>query len=97
LAGLVSRWPQLRVQIAGYADPRGDAGENERLSAARAESVSRLLEAGGVASARIETRAHGERMSQAVENDPDAYALERRVTVRLVPEQPPGQVAHRLD
>lgn len=97
LAGLVSRWPQLQVKIAGYADPRGDAGENERLSAARAESVSRLLEAGGVDGSRIETRAYGEGMSQAAEDDPDAYALERRVTVRLVPAQPPGQVAHRLD
>jgi outer membrane protein OmpA-like peptidoglycan-associated protein len=37
----------------------------------------------GIAADRIETHAHGDSQSEAATGDLDAYALERRVRIRL--------------
>lgn len=83
LATFLNRHSDLTVQIAGYADPRGDAGSNLALSRARAERVAEQLTAAGVAPARLEVLAFGEQHSIASEGDADAYALERRVHISL--------------
>ena len=52
------------------------------------------MTAAGVPAGRIVVEAHGNGESQSQQGDLDAYALDRRVTVRL--EQPGvGQVASR--
>jgi outer membrane protein OmpA-like peptidoglycan-associated protein len=83
LAEIVAASPQLHVQLNGHADPRGDDEYNETLSAQRVQAVRDTLVAHGVDASRIEWSAHGERDSRAPEGDLDAYALERRVRIRL--------------
>jgi outer membrane protein OmpA-like peptidoglycan-associated protein len=91
LASVLAASPDLRVQLDGHADPRGDDDYNRTLSNKRVQSVKDLLVAGGVDPARIEWEAHGETDSRATAGDLDAYALERLVRIRLGSEAAPAQ------
>jgi outer membrane protein OmpA-like peptidoglycan-associated protein len=94
LGALVASLPQAQLRVAGYADPRGSLAYNEQLSRRRACSVAAVLTAAGVPQERILIEAHGNAQASAADGDLDAYALERRVTVRV--ELPAsGQVARR--
>jgi len=81
LAVLLEETPELVVQLDGYADPRGGKDYNAELSTARAEAVRAGLVAAGVDPGRIFAAGHGELGSAA--GDPEAWAMERRVSVRL--------------
>jgi outer membrane protein OmpA-like peptidoglycan-associated protein len=94
LGGLLATMPQARARIAGYADPRGSDAYNDELSLRRAQAVAAVLMSAGVAGERILIEAHGKTESTSAAGDLDAYALERRVTVRVELEGS-GQVARR--
>jgi outer membrane protein OmpA-like peptidoglycan-associated protein len=83
LGALVASLPQARLRIAGYADPRGSDAWNDALSLRRAENVAAVLTAAGVPRERMLIEAHGKTESTSAPGDLDAYALERRVTVRM--------------
>jgi outer membrane protein OmpA-like peptidoglycan-associated protein len=83
LGALVAAMPQARLRVAGYADPRGSEASNDALSLRRAESVAAVLVAAGVPRERIALEGHGKSESKSDEGDLDAYALDRRVTVRM--------------
>jgi outer membrane protein OmpA-like peptidoglycan-associated protein len=83
LGALVASVPQAKLRIAGFADPRGSVAYNEQLSLRRARRVAEVLSAAGVPEERILIEAHGKVEAAAAEGDLDAYALERRVTVRV--------------
>jgi outer membrane protein OmpA-like peptidoglycan-associated protein len=94
LGALVASMPEARVQVEGYADPRGSDAYNDKLSLRRAESVAAVLACAGVPREHILIEGHGRTQAASADDDPDDYALERHVTVRL---QLPGsaQVASR--
>jgi outer membrane protein OmpA-like peptidoglycan-associated protein len=94
LGALVASVPQAKLRIAGFADPRGSVAYNEQLSMRRARRVAEVLIAAGVPEELILIEAHGKAEAVAADGDLDAYALERRVTVRV---ELPGsaQVASR--
>ena len=75
--------PGARVRIDGYADPRGPATLNDDLSLRRAEAVALTLEQAGCPQERLVVQAHGSSSSTSPQGDLDAYAFDRRVTVRL--------------
>ncbi len=93
LAQFLAEQPSMNLLLSGYADPRGDDTYNEQLSAQRVESITELFEAWGVPRTRITTRSFGASQSQAAEKDYDAYALERRVTIELLPSINDASVA----
>ena len=84
LGALVASLPEAQVLVAGYADPRGPVVYNDALSLRRAECVAAVLATAGVSRERIVIEAHGKSASTAAAGDLDAYALERRVTVRVL-------------
>jgi len=94
LGGLAASLSQAQVCVAGYADPRGSEAYNNELSLRRAMNVAAVLTSAGVPRERILIEAHGKSAAGDADGDRDAYAFERRVTVRL---QLPisGQVAER--
>ena len=94
LGALAASMPQAQVCVAGYADPRGSEAYNDELSLRRANNVAAVLSSAGVPAERIVIEAHGKSAAGDADGDHDAYAFERRVTVRL---QLPGsgQVAER--
>src|SRR5882757_5214634 len=81
LAEAVAKSPALKVRVDGYADPRGTADTNLKLSEARANAVRDLFLAAGVSGEALEINAYGK--SQSVAEDNDGYALERRVRLTL--------------
>jgi outer membrane protein OmpA-like peptidoglycan-associated protein len=83
LGSLLTAMPQARVRVSGYADPRGSDEYNDALSLRRAQGVAAALMTAGVPQERILIEAHGRGESTSAAGDLDAYALERRVTVRL--------------
>ncbi|NGX15732.1 OmpA family protein [Wenzhouxiangella sp. XN24] len=84
LATLVGAVPELTIQLDGYADPRGTAALNSKLSMQRAEAVRERLVAAGVDPQRIQVAGHGAVLAEgAAQADPDEWAMQRRVDVRL--------------
>ncbi len=81
LARDVAQMRDIRVQLDGFADERGDAEYNLELSQKRVEFVRDQLVAAGIDPSRIETTAHGEAPAQ--DSSADSYALERRVSLTL--------------
>jgi outer membrane protein OmpA-like peptidoglycan-associated protein len=92
LAGSLAAMPDIRVNIDGYADERGDDAYNHDLSVRRAAYVRDLLAANGVSDDRIQVSAHGE--SPTTEDTPDNYALERKVSLTLYVEASPSFAAN---
>jgi outer membrane protein OmpA-like peptidoglycan-associated protein len=81
LALAVAKSPTLKVRVDGYADPRGSADTNLKLSEDRANAVRDLFLAAGISDEALEVNAYGK--SQSVADDSDGYALERRVRLTL--------------
>jgi outer membrane protein OmpA-like peptidoglycan-associated protein len=81
LAQAMTKSPELRIRVDGYADPRGPAKANLELSEARANAVRDLLVASGISDEALEVNAFGKTLSVA--DDEDGYALERRVRLTL--------------
>ncbi|XOV87555.1 MAG: OmpA family protein [Pseudomonadota bacterium] len=73
-----------RVVLSGFADRRGDADYNLKLSEDRVAEVRRFLLAHGVTAAQIETRAFGESMPVSESGSPEDYFFDRRVVMELV-------------
>ena len=84
LGALAASLPSgAKVRIDGYADPRGPAALNDDLSLRRAEAVALTLKQAGCPEDRLVIAAHGSSQSTSPQGDLDAYAFDRRVTVRL--------------
>lgn len=81
LAGTLARMHDVRIQLDGFADERGDEVYNKALSERRVEFIRDQFVAAGVHPDRISTAAHGESIAQ--DDTLDSFALERRVSVRL--------------
>ena len=84
IASLIDELGDVAVVIEGYADSRGEATYNEQLSAARATVVRDTLLRAGVPMDQMTVHAVGEMQSSAAENDTDALALERKVSLTIV-------------
>jgi outer membrane protein OmpA-like peptidoglycan-associated protein len=83
LGALVASMPDVKVRVAGYADPRGSDEVNDALSRRRAEAVAAVLASAGVTSDRMTVEGHGSSESTCEDGDLDGYAFDRKVTVRL--------------
>ena len=84
IATVIGELDDVTVVIEGYADSRGEATYNEQLSAARATAVRDTLLRAGVPMDQITMNAVGETQASAPENDFDALALERKVSLTIV-------------
>lgn len=92
LAGTLATMPDVRVQLDGFADERGAADYNQQLSGKRAEHIREVLVGHGVADNRINVTAHGE--SPSLDGNPDSFALQRKVSLRLFIDEPPSLAAN---
>ena len=81
LASAVAQMSDVRVQLDGFADERGDSDYNLKLSEKRVEFVREQLVAAGISPSHIRVSAHGEAPAQ--DESVDSYALERRVSLKL--------------
>lgn len=81
LAATLATLADVQVRLDGFADERGAADYNLRLSEQRVDFVREQLIQAGVDPARIMVAAHGEAAAQ--DASADSYALERRVSLTL--------------
>ena len=88
LASTLASMPQIRIQLDGFADERGDEDYNLELSEKRVHFVREQFVAAGVHPERISVSAHGE--SEAQDENADSYALERRVSLKLFIDDAPS-------
>ena len=86
LAHKASSFGNYRISILGFADPRGDAAANERLSLKRAAAVSNYLrQTGSIQPGRVlSPSAMGEGTAAPGESAPTSIDEARRVVVRVV-------------
>jgi peptidoglycan-associated lipoprotein len=81
LAVAVAQMKDVRVQLDGFADERGDSEYNLELSEKRVNFVRDQLVAAGINPSQIRVSAHGEAPAQ--DESVDSYALERRVALKI--------------
>ena len=79
VASAMLRQPELRVEIQGYADSRGSADYNLRLSQLRADAVRSYLVSKGVNGASLTSRGFGEADPIASNATAEGRAQNRRV------------------
>ena len=65
LAELIKPYPQIKIQIAGYADHRGSLDFNLLLSKKRVDKVRAAFVNAGISNKRFQLQAHGERAAVA--------------------------------
>lgn len=92
LAGTLATMPEIKIQLDGFADERGDEQYNFELSEKRVEFVRGQLIAAGIRPDRISVSAHGE--STAQDEHIDSLALERRVSIKLFIDDAPAVAAN---
>ena len=83
LGELAAAMPDVKVRVAGFADPRGSEKVNDELSRRRAEAVAAVLADAGVPKDHMIVEGHGKAEATSMEGDVDGYAFDRKVTVRL--------------
>lgn len=87
VANVLRQYPETIIQIAGHTDSSGAVDANQRLSERRAEAVRNALAGMGVNSSRFAMIGYGESRPIASNNTEAGRQLNRRVEVRIIPQQ----------
>jgi outer membrane protein OmpA-like peptidoglycan-associated protein len=87
VANVLRQYPETIIQIAGHTDSTGSFDANQRLSERRAESVRNALVGMGVNSSRFSLIGYGQSRPIANNNTEAGRQLNRRVEVRIIPQQ----------
>lgn len=90
LATYLKRNPTFRVEIEGFADPRGSQAYNIKLSTQRVNAVRDALIAQGVSQDRILIGAYGKLNRKTEGTDEMAWQQDRRVEVIVLPMGAPA-------
>jgi putative exosortase-associated protein (TIGR04073 family) len=83
VARTLTQNPENRIQIQGFTDSTGSNSFNLKLSAARADAVSRYLIGQGISADRIETAGYGATRAIASNATPEGRAQNRRVEIQI--------------
>jgi outer membrane protein OmpA-like peptidoglycan-associated protein len=81
LAGVLARYPEQSVSVAGHTDSVGSDDYNQNLSEQRAAAVKDFLVAQGVPRSRVAAYGYGETRPVSSNTSADGRQLNRRVQV----------------
>lgn len=84
LANILGQFPELKLKLDGYTDPRGTKQHNLELSQQRVDAVKTVFESYGVDANRVISAAHGEADGFTLQDNNDAYAMARKVSVNFL-------------
>ncbi|GAB5465455.1 MAG: hypothetical protein Kapaf2KO_08910 [Candidatus Kapaibacteriales bacterium] len=84
LLTLMKSKPNLRIELQGHTDDRGDDELNKRLSQDRANAVKDYLTANGINASRITAVGYGEDMPIASNQTEEGRALNRRTQFKVL-------------
>lgn len=82
-ANTLFKYPELKVEVAGFTDNQGKAAFNRALSQRRADAVRRYLMSLGLAAERVTARGYGEDRPVATNRTAAGRAANRRVLLFL--------------
>ncbi len=77
-AALLTKYPNMKIQIEGHCDERGTAEYNLALGERRASSTKKYLISLGVPSDRLSTISYGKEMPLDPAHNEDAWSKNRR-------------------
>jgi len=83
IANVLKKYPNAKVQVAGYTDNTGDAAYNKDLSARRAKAVVNQLVADGVPAANLSSVGYGIENPVATNKTAAGRAENRRVELNV--------------
>ncbi len=81
---VLARYPNVRVEVSGHTDSRGDDAYNQNLSALRATSVVNYLVSNGIAGDRLEPRGYGENRPIADNDTAEGLQMNRRIEFEIL-------------
>jgi OOP family OmpA-OmpF porin len=83
---ILSRWPQLRIEVGGHTDSRGSDELNRSLSEQRAQAVADYLlwRFPQISSSQLRVRGYGESTPVASNSTAEGRALNRRVELTVL-------------
>ena len=84
VASVLKTFPDVQLDIQGYADSSGNAARNLQLSQARAKAVKAELIADGISPKRLKAEGFGDRNPIADNSTEDGRARNRRVAIQVV-------------
>lgn len=84
VAELMRKYPDMRIEVAGYADSIGTEQFNLYLSRERAKAVAEWLIANGISARRIQYKGYGESNPVAENVSEEGRQLNRRVEFRIL-------------
>lgn len=87
VALVLNKYSKTKISIAGHTDSDGSHSYNQSLSVSRAQSVAYNLNSRGVSGERLLTSGYGETRPVASNNSASGKAKNRRVELRIVPQQ----------
>jgi outer membrane protein OmpA-like peptidoglycan-associated protein len=87
LAGVLKKYPEDLILIAGHTDSDGSAEYNMKLSEMRAQAVGDILATNGVPRETITVRGYGETQPVAQNDTPENKALNRRVELTITVDE----------
>jgi len=93
LRSILTDYPELRIEIAGYTDAIGSTDYNRKLADKRAQSVINYLTEAGISRSRFDKKAFGESNFAAVNrnsdgsDNPEGRKYNRRTTFGIVDPQ----------
>jgi len=71
LKSILIRYPQLKIEVAGYTDSKGTDEYNRKLAYNRVQEVINYLTRSGIVSSRFTTKAFGKSEFEALNTNPD--------------------------
>jgi outer membrane protein OmpA-like peptidoglycan-associated protein len=100
LKEIMTEYPQLAVEVAGYTDSKGTNEYNRKLADKRAQAAINFLTAGGIDASRFTKKAFGKSNFAAVNYNPDGSdnpegrKYNRRVTFGILDPQTGVVIRH---
>lgn len=84
IVAILKCYPKVKLKIGGYTDNTGDAAANQKLSAARAETVKATLVGLGASPTSMEAEGYGAEHPVASNDTEEGKAQNRRIDVRVM-------------
>ena len=84
VVGIMKKYPDMQVELAGYTDSVGSAAYNLKLSQKRADAVKGYLLEQGVDGSRIQTKGYGKENPVASNDTDEGREYNRRVELHIL-------------
>jgi outer membrane protein OmpA-like peptidoglycan-associated protein len=76
--------PDIKVEVAGYTDNKGDDKANTKLSQARSKAVMDYLVKNGILASRVTSKGYGKDLPVATNDTEEGRQMNRRVELKIL-------------